>query len=255
MTEPARFLTEWRSVSAALGLAVLAASCTSHGGEAKPTAGTNRVPTALPVGSYRVTYRIHELDRVREERVVVRRPCESRRTSMRDEVTVSGTLTNRQGLWHWALGPEGGWQLIDAGQRRAAADARPLEALPPLVEAGLVTIEGSASVAGGRCQVVRIREPIGSPATKAPTERDYVELCLDRSGVMLRERWVIDGRTVRHQEATELSLDPPLDGHDFEAVPTAATKAPSLTGKQLVEATDTVLDSLDGPCGLRSSEE
>jgi len=246
MNDHGRLSPAWRTVVAALSVALVTATCRSgEGGDARLKGNGDPLPSVVPANSYRITYRIRELDRTREERIVVRRPYESRRTAVREGHTVSGTLTNRDGLWQWVDGADGGWQLVDPGRRRAEADARLLASLPLLVEAGLATVEGTDRVRGRQCVVVRTAEPIGNPATAVPRVDDYDEFCVDRTGVMLRERWVIDGRTVRLQEAIKLMFDPPIEDHrEFEAVP-AAPMAPLPVGKQLVQVTADILGRLD----------
>ncbi|HEX9889406.1 MAG TPA: hypothetical protein VGA69_07995 [Nitriliruptorales bacterium] len=224
-----------RRVATALVAAALAATACRSGGS------TPASPTTT-VGSFRVVYEVQELDRTREEHIVVRRPYESRRTSGRDGATASGWLANDAGLWRWVEQPEPGWQLVDPGRRRAEADARPLGTLGPLVGEGLAELVGTARVLDRECQLVLTREPIGSPATAPPTELDHVELCVDEADVVLRETWVIDGRTVRERRAVDLQLDPALGDREFEAVPAAPGPPPA--GRQLVEVGEAVLATL-----------
>lgn len=227
--------------AALLAAAVAVVGPRVGGDESSPGDG---VPAPRPLHSYRVVYQVTQLDRSHEEEVLVRRPYESRRLSRRDGVIVSGVLANPQGLWHWSAAPDNGWLLIDPTRRRAEADADPLGSLPYLLDQGLARPGGTGEAGGHPCTRFRTREPVGNRAVGQPSARDYTEVCVHRTGVLLRERWVVRGRTLRDRVATAFETAPPLDDGDFAATPGVDRPDGALADIQPVPVGEDVLRSL-----------
>lgn len=226
-----------RAVVGAVALAVATAAC--RGGDG---AGLR---TAHEVRAYRVTYAVSELGLDRDELVVVRRPYESRRTSVRNGAVFNGLLTNDDGLWEWVSGDEPHWRLVDPGRRWAEADARPAGSLAWLLEQGSARRNGTDEVLGRHCEVVRVRDPIGIRVTTPPTDTDHVDLCLDEAGIVLAETWVADGEVVRARRATSVEIDTELDDDEFVATPADGDATMRATGgRELIDVTTETLDSL-----------
>jgi len=65
-------------------------------------------------------------------------------------------------------------------------------------------VKGTKTIAGHKCTLVRTGAPIGEPLKKA-TNNNHVDLCLDRTGVLLDYRWTLNGKPA--QTMTALSFD------------------------------------------------
>ena len=235
--------------------AAVAAVVVPRLGSDEPSPG-DRIAPPTPLDSYRVLYRVTELNRSHEDEVVVRRPYESRRLSRRDGAVVSGVLANGDGLWHWSAAPDNGWQLVDPTRRRAEADADPLGSLPFLLDNGLARADGAGEVAGHPCTVFRTREPVGSRVEGLPSDADYNEVCVHATGVLLRDRWVVGGRTLRERVATAFEPAPRLGDGEFAAVPLVAKSAGPVSGIEAVPVGEQVLGTMavafDLPATIRA---
>lgn len=212
--------------------AVLAGAFVLDGGTPSPR--LRSVDRAAPrLVAYEVVYEVTELERRREETIIVRPPYESLRTSDRDGVRTA-TLVNREGLWQLSPPPSSAWRLLDAGRRRAEGDVRVLGGLRLLEEIGLAERLLDRRVLGRSCAAYRVAEPIGNIATKPPTDDEHVELCVDETGVMLDERWVLNGEVIREQRAIKLDTSPRLASDVFDAEPAAEpTEAVAPTRREL----------------------
>lgn len=206
-----------------MAVCVLAAACRSPGGVDPGPA----VPREEPIASYRVTYALREAQREALEDVVVRRPYESRRTTSVGSAIVAGTISNREGLFQYGSGSSS-WRLVDPGRRRAEADAHVLGSLAFLMRRGLATLHGQRSVQGRPCTVLRTRMPVGNPAREAPSAKDHAELCVDRTGVVLTERWVIGGRLARERRLVRFEPGAALADNDFRAEPLDQRAVPDI---------------------------
>lgn len=181
------------------------------------------------ITSYRIVYEIEELGGpARTEERVVDRPYLSKTVSTGSDGAVVGTITNDEGRWLLASG-ERGWQLRAEGRQRALDDTRPIEALEAAAEDGRAESRGVDTVLGRRCTIVRTGGPLGD-AVKPPTADEYADLCVDRTGAVLRERWVLNGRLARTILATTFEVEPRLDPTDFEPTPRAEPLPEGLPG-------------------------
>lgn len=186
----------------------------------------SRLPDEVLIGSYRVVYAVEELDAEprTEERTVIR-PYHSKVVSRRDGRLLDGTITDDDGLWVLLAEP-GTWQLRTPGRQRPADDLRPIQALRAALDEGLAQGRGADVVLGRTCSVVRIGGLPGGPL-EAPSERDHVELCVDETGVMLRERWVVAGRLARSMTATEFIPEFAPQGGGWAAADELAPSPPA----------------------------
>jgi hypothetical protein len=78
--------------------------------------------------------------------------------------------------------------------------------LDGLVTRGLASQRQSERVAGRSCRVYRFFEPPGGAVRKLDGDRNHDDLCIDGSGLVLSERWTLDGRLVFRRDAVEVHL-------------------------------------------------
>ncbi len=189
------------------------------------------LPRPAPLTTYRVRYAITLPGAGREvQEVAVYRPFLSRSTTTRDGAMTRGTISNGDGVWSYSVPADRsvapGWLLVDGGARLAADDAQLLDVFGVAIERGLATYDGTDTVANRRCWKVRTRDPVGA-TLRAPTARDYTDFCVDATGVVLRERWVLKGRVVRTRVATRFEANPRPDDAGFVAEPRLTVDDPS----------------------------
>lgn len=178
------------------------------------------LPDEVFVTSYRIVYEVKEFGAEgRTEERLVKRPYSSKTVSERNGTPLTGSITNERGRWVLLSG-ERGWQLLDQRKQRAADDPRPIEALEAAAEDGTAQSRGTATVLGRRCTIIRTGGPLGD-VVKPPTAKEHADLCIDRTGAVLRERWTLDGKLARVMVATEFEPNVRLDDDDFEPSPEA----------------------------------
>jgi len=199
-------------------------------------------PAAASPG-YRVVYRIEQPDRVLTETLETDGVDRSRRLT-RDEAggVVAGSIVNEQGRWELLAGTDPGWVLVDPGRHLADGMNVPPSDLRVLAAAGLAEVAGSRSVLGHTCEVVRVREPAGTPLRAGPTRADHVDVCISAAGLQLSEVWTMDGRAIRATTAVEVDLEPQFSAETFSAEPRAATTAPA--SRHLVDLTEDIAADL-----------
>lgn len=187
------------------------------------------LPQARFMASYRIVYEIEEFDaQPRTEERIVRRPYFSKIVSQREGTLLAGSITNEQG--RWLLLPDGqGWQLRARGRQRPIDDPQPIDALEAAAEDGRAEKRGTDVVLGRTCSVVRTGGPLGE-ALRKPTAEEYVDLCVDRTGAVLRERWVLKGVQARLTVATVFEPDAALGTDDLVPTPTAPPLPDGVTG-------------------------
>jgi len=97
-------------------------------------------------------------------------------------------------------------RLLDAGVAIPGpppGDYRFTAVLGDLVRLGLLVPQGSAVVAGRGCDVYRTGAPLGDPL-RAPQVGEFADWCIDPEGLLLSERWTLDGRPLRTTVATSV---------------------------------------------------
>lgn len=171
-----------------------------------------------PPASYRITYDVVENQLPRTETITVRRPYESLVRSEREGDLLSGSATSRSRLWTY-LADRDGWLVLQPELHRASSDQRPLRAMAMAVGLGRAEEGGTGSFAGTSCRVFVTGQPLGNTGIVAPTEAESSELCIDDRGLVLHERWSIDGTVVVERTATAVEIDPPIDPTSFEPTP------------------------------------
>lgn len=179
--------------------------------------------------SYRIVYDIEEFDAPpRTEERLVKRPYLSKIVSQRDGTLLTGSITNDAGRW-LLLDDGQGWQLRGGGRQRPTDDPRPIDALEAAAADGRAETRGTAVVLERRCTVVRTGGPLGEPLKKA-TAGEYADLCIDRTGAVLRERWVVNGTQARLTVATAFEPGAAFADDAFAPLPAAPPLPEGVTG-------------------------
>lgn len=201
-----------------------------RGGNDGPSAGLRAAKVGGAAGAlalsplpaaYRAIYRAESYEggttTVSTEEVAVRRPFDGR-VDIREGEPPGGTarFEGRSTFGVYA-------NYTDAGAVQAASDA-------PTVALGDVRLTTSLDeltrqklfVLGDRrrarldtgtheCQTYRTGSPIQSLKITAPTETDYVDVCLDSTGLIVEELVVAGGEPTQRLNATSIETDPTLD--------------------------------------------
>jgi hypothetical protein len=203
-----RVILRW-TAKAALGLAAVAAvgsviGLTVHLVRNALKPGPGHLPPMTAIHSYRIDYRtVFSGNTVNDEQRVVERPFHSLELTRRGGQIVTGTISNDQGLWFYDDSKKG-WNLINPSRQLPENDPRPAPALVRALKTGLANVKGTKTIAGHKCTLVRTGAPIGEALKKA-TNNNHVDLCLDRTGVLLDYRWTLNGKPA--QTMTALSFD------------------------------------------------
>ena len=163
------------------------------------------IEAATPIDAYTIVYR-NELSGVTNtETTTVRRPFLGASIGSRDGETNQAQLTNDKGLWSYSTGSNRGWFSLDGRPHRSAGDLKPTSGLNEAIRMGMARVLGTDRVLGRPCTLVRTGEPIGQPVKK-PTDGDRAEICIDRTGVVLRQDWWLRNKLVQHEVATSFEI-------------------------------------------------
>jgi hypothetical protein len=210
------------------------------------------LPDEQFVSAYRVVYSVVEAGgEERTEERLVKRPYWSRVVSERDGTVLAGVITNDDGRW-LLLSENRAWQLRDERRQRPPDDLRPIDALEAAVGDGRAEQRGTDVVLGRTCTVIRTGGPLGG-SLKPPTTKERADLCVDRTGVVLREEWMLDGRRARLMVATRFEVHPALDASHFRPSPEPAAvpdDAPGVIRVRAVERRDSVPVQVRGVDGF-----
>lgn len=109
----------------------------------------------------------------------------------------------------------GAAQIADDAPTVALGDVRVDNSLTDLMAQGLFVLGDRRKALGRECQTYRTGSPLQSLKITAPTATDYVDVCLDNSGLILEEVTVAKGKLAQHLTATALELDAALDPAQF----------------------------------------
>ncbi len=125
---------------------------------------------------------------------------------------VTGTVSSFDHLYDLAHGQ---LTLVSARQPGPGSGIQALGVeLAELKSRGLTQVVGRAVVAGESCTVFRLGEPPVGPIS-APNGSGHDDMCIDRSGLVLREAWTYQGRLVLQRTALQRRVgtaDPTLTG-------------------------------------------
>ncbi|HWE55635.1 MAG TPA: hypothetical protein VG435_08985 [Acidimicrobiales bacterium] len=142
-----------------------------------------------------------------------------------------GTVTDSDGLYNLSAG---GLTLVSHREPALGSGALSLGVeLTQLFQWGLAQdLHQARTIAGQRCQMVRLSEPPAGPLT-AVSGGDHDDVCLTTTGIELSESWTYLGRVVLSRLAQSVSLATPLPG--IEAAPDPGT--PSSSASDVIQVT------------------
>ncbi len=186
--------------------------------------GDSVVTIDAPPSTYTLTYKIDtygaEGQTTNTEDFVIRRPFDGAVTSK------VGAPPGTEEQWH-ALSNFGLYSDTTAGTtdksgtqsapttqvqkalpQSALGDFRLDATLDDLVTSGTFVRAETREVLGRTCQVYRTGQPLESFATKAPTDTDYTDACIDNAGLMLEEVSVQSGSLAERIIATAVDVQP-----------------------------------------------
>jgi hypothetical protein len=110
------------------------------------------------------------------------------------------------------------------------------------------------TIAGHRCTVLQTKEPIGGSTVEPPTRRNHADACVERHGIVLEERWWLDGKLTRIRTAEALDTSPTFAADEFTV--TGEPIAPKGGGNAIVPMVepDADLPSIDVPASFGSPQ-
>ncbi len=207
-----------------------------------------------PPAAYRIVYEVAENALERQETWTVRRPYESLVSGMRDAIAIDGTATSVSKLYRF-IPDRDGWFVIQPERHRAAFDQRPLAVMATMIELGVASLAGAGEYAGRPCTVFATGSPLSSGSV-APPDDERTEVCIDDQGLVLHERWEIDGNVISERTATSVEIDPAIDPAMFDPTPLVedSPELEVLLGSSIaVEADEETLESLRTDIALPAS--
>ena len=158
--------------------------------------------------SYTITYLVKAGNAVTTDVLTVQRPFASHLTTHAGDSANGRVLSQRASeLGVLATSSGGAWGRLVVPPAVATADLRPDAALDAAVGAGIVKDLGASSVGGRACRRYATATSIAAGTLEVPKREERAEVCIDAVGIVLEERWVIDGEEVRTKRATALSFD------------------------------------------------
>jgi hypothetical protein len=180
--------------------------------------GPRQLGAVTPIPTYRIVYRVEFQpgNVVRQEEHLVERPFHSIYRSTLNGKTDLGQLSNDRGLYFFD--PSRGWYQITPGQQRATNDPQPALSVRQAIRHHLASVIGTETILGRPCTTVRTGSSLGE-VMKAPTSGTHVELCLDRTGVILRYQSTLNGHIVEKMDATEFEPNAAIPAGTFEPTP------------------------------------
>jgi hypothetical protein len=183
---------------------------------AEKVAGSPLAITTSPT-AYRAVYRAENYEdstvTVSTEQISVQRPFEGRVAILEGEPP--GGTARFEGRSRFAeyanYTDAGAVQVAGDAPTVALGDLRLAASIDALVERGLFVPGDRRRARLGTetrdCQTYRTGSPLQSLKITAPTATDYVDVCLDASGLLLEEVVVAGGEPTQRLTATSLELD------------------------------------------------
>jgi hypothetical protein len=167
------------------------------------------------VTGYNITYKVQVISETGSiehhlEKLSVRRPFDDHVIFYAGEA-VAGTpefeVIDNLGLA--STSSAGGEPEVQQGLPTAGkTDVRLDITLDDLVKSEYFTAREQRRVAGRNCTVFRTGRTVESNAVAKATDTDYVDVCVDESGLMLEEMSVNSGKISLRVIATEIALEP-----------------------------------------------
>jgi hypothetical protein len=127
-------------------------------------------------------------------------------------------------------------QVQKALPQSALGDFRLDATLNDLITAGTFVRAETRAVLGRNCQVYRTGQPLESFGTKAPTDSDYTDACIDDAGLMLEEVSVQGGKLAERIIATQVTTQPAITDTTFAITGTPEALASGGTELNQIDA-------------------
>jgi hypothetical protein len=217
---------------------LVAAAVTLIGGLVSCSSGSHSPPaiTALP-RSYVVTYRVLQNGAQHWEVLTVHRPFDGSdltydtpQAPRASEPPAAGNISTDLALF----AVEGTSVRTVSGRQPgpASGDQYLAPELVDLVARKLAADTGKDQTVAGRfCRIYRFLEPPSGPVKPLGGGSDHDDLCLDRSGLLLSERWTYHGGVVLERTATTVrTSDGELSAGVEPPTPSTAGAAPPSAG-------------------------
>ncbi len=185
------------------------------------TSATGILDVVPGPASYRLVYRVEAYDEgggttVSTEDISVRRPFDGRVVIREGEPPGAAVrFEGRATFGRYANIEAGASQVAGASPTVALGDIRLDASLVDLVADGTFLVRERRRALGRECQVYRTGAPLQSVRVTLPTESDYVDTCVDGTGLVLEEVTVKAGRAVQRLTATEVAGDVVFDPGTF----------------------------------------
>lgn len=182
---------------------------------------TGRLAISGQPASYRAVYRAEGYEgstaTVSTEEVSVQRPFDGR-VSIR-EGEPPGGAARFEGRSSFAVyanySDAGAAQVAGDAPTVALGDVRVATSLDELVDQGLFVVGDRRRLLGRECQTYRTGSPLQGLKITAPTGIDYVDVCLDETGLVLEEVAIVGDKLTQRLTAVSLEPGAPLDQSIF----------------------------------------
>lgn len=212
-----------------IGIAVASAVSNRDGGRpglrrdgSKQVAADDERPalgfdTQMPQ-TYELTYAIerYDLKRIQEstETITVRRPFDSRIVTKIDGKEV-GRRASRYGAL--VIGTGEGPKSLAAPPAPASGDLHLANSLPEAVGRGWAELREQRRVAGLPCQVYRVGSTVtaGELVPNGAKPKEWADICVDRSGLLLEEVWTKNDRPLQRRVVTKRRVGVRVTDDDF----------------------------------------
>lgn len=175
-----------------------------------------------PLDAYRIDYRVESRGGdevvVTSDRLVVRRPFESRLETF-DGPVPDGEPSSVQieafGVLY-ADGVDSEEVVVAVPPGPPGADTRIEAGLASALEEERFELGPRREVLGRTCQVIRTAALLATGDLAPPGARDHAETCIDAAGLVLEEVLVVEGSMLLRRLAIDVDAQPDVDGAMFE---------------------------------------
>jgi len=187
------------------------------------------LPVAPGPPTYRAVYRVEAstsaTPTVSTEEISVQRPFDGRVVIHEGEPPGAAVqFDGRSTFGTYVNATEGGSaQVAGDSPTVALGDLRIDASLADLVADGTFVARERRQALGRECQVYRTGSPVQGLRVAKPTASDYVDTCLDGSGLVVEELTIKAGKAVQRLTATEITADAAYDAGnlDIQGTPVA----------------------------------
>jgi len=207
------------TIGALLALTVGGVALVANRGESAPSkeltaevvdSATGALGITTPPDAYAATYRVDRYDASSStpltEQYTIKRPFDSKVVGLDGAppgTTVQWTAITNLGRFSYTP-TSGTAQIGRATPRTAAGDLRLDATLDDLVASGMFTARERRTLLGRECQTYRTGKGVETFEVAAATDTDYVDVCIDGSGLMLEEITIGTGKATQHTIATAI---------------------------------------------------